>query len=90
MNPYEVPKEEGAPEGPWTEISGGRVRLNVEIVPGLYYAAASAASLDELKRPGSDSPATAGTALVVAKPDGETQGFFKVWVSDKAIDADGE
>ena len=46
-----------------------------------------AASLGELKCPGSDSPATAETTLVVSKPDSETLGFYMIWVSDKAIEA---
>lgn len=88
LNPYEVPKEEGAAAEPWTEDGAGNVTLNVEVVPGLYYAAKSAASLDTLKCPGADSPATAETTLTVEKPESDTQGFFKVWVSDKAIKAE--
>lgn len=88
LNPYEVPKEKGATDAPWTEDGEGNVTLNVEVVPGLYYAAASATSLDALKCPGSNSPATAETALVVQKPVSGTQDFFKVWVSDKAITAE--
>ena len=88
LNPYEVPKEAGTPDAPWTEDGKGNVTLNVEVVPGLYYAAASAASLGELKCPGAAAPATAGTTLTVAKPDSETQGFFRVWVSDRAIEAE--
>ena len=88
LNPYEVPKEEGAAAEPWTEDGEGNVTLNIEVVPGLYYAAASAAGLDTLKCPGADSPATAETTLTVEKPESDTQGFFKVWVSDKAIKAE--
>ena len=87
LAPYEVPREEAA-DAPWTEDGEGKVTLNVEVVPGLYYAAASAASLDALKCPGADSPATAETTLVVAKPESDTQGFYKVWVSDRAIEAE--
>ena len=87
-SPYEVEKDEGAADGIWTENGDGTVTLNVEVVPGLYYAAASAASLNALKCPGADSPATAETTLTVEKPESGTQGFFKVWVSDKAIKAE--
>ena len=88
LNPYEVPKEEGTPDELWTEDGEGNVTLNVEVVPGLYYAAASAASLGGLKCPGAAAPATAETTLTVAKPESETQGFYKVWVSDRAIKAE--
>lgn len=88
LNPYEVPKAEGTPDAPWTEDGEGNVRLNVEIVPGLYYAAASAASLDALKCPGAAAPATAETTLVVAKPESDAQGFYRVWASDKAIETE--
>ena len=88
LNPYEVPKKAGTPDKPWTEDGEGNVTLNVEVVPGLYYAAASAASLDDLKCPGASAPATGETTLIVAKPKSEPQGFFKVWVSDKTIEAE--
>ena len=88
LNPCEVPMEGGVTDVPWTEDGKGNVTLNVTVVPGLYYAAASAANLGALKCPGTDSPATAETALVVEKPDSATQGFYKVWVSDKAIAAE--
>ena len=87
LAPYEVPKEAGAPNGIWTENGDGTVTLNVTVVPGLYYVATSAASLDALKCPGASAPATGGTTLVAPKPVGGT-GFFKVWVSDRAIMAD--
>ena len=87
MPPYEVPRANPT-NRPWTEDDDGNVRMNIEVVPGLYYAAASAASLDELKCPGADSPATDETTLIVAKPDSDAQGFFKVWVSDTAIEAE--
>ena len=86
--PFDVEKDENAPDAPWTEDGDGNVTLNIEVVPGLYYAAASAASLDGIKCPGAASPATEETALVVAKPDCETQGFYKVWVSASPITAD--
>lgn len=86
LAPYEVPKKDGAPNELWTELGDGAVVLNVTIVPGLYYAAASAVCLDELKCPGSTVPATSETVLIVAKPGSDTQGFYKVWVSDKAIE----
>ncbi len=88
LDPYEMPKEEGTPDEPWMEVGDGNVRMNIEIVPGLYYAAASAANLGELKCPGAATPATSDTTLIVAKPESETQSFFKVWVSDNAIDAE--
>ena len=59
----------------------GNVTLNVEVVPGLYYAADSAATIGALKRPGAAEPAKAGDAVVAPKQSG-TQGFYKVWVSD--------
>ena len=60
--------------------------LNVEVVPGLYYAADSAATIEALKRPGAAEPAKAGDAVVVPKRTGE-QGFYKVLVSDAPIEA---
>ena len=63
---------------------GKTVMLNVEVVPGLYYAADSAATLEALKRPGAAEPAKEGDAVVVPKQTGE-QGFYKVWVSDAPI-----
>lgn len=88
LNPYEVPREDGAADAPWTEDGEGNVTLNIEVVPGLYYAAASAASLDDLKCPGAASPATADTVLVVTKPENATQVFYKVWVGDKPLKAE--
>ena len=87
LAPYEVPKEEGAPNDIWTENGDGTVTLNVTVVPGLYYAADSAASLDGLKCPGASAPATGATTLTTPKPAGGT-GFFKVWVSDAPIAAE--
>ena len=85
--PFEVEKSAGVPGEPWTE-DGDQVTLNVEIVPGLYYAADSAATLGGLACPGASAPATAGTKLVVDKPVGGNAGFYQVWVSDKAIKAE--
>jgi hypothetical protein len=48
----------------------GGVTLNVEVVPGLYYAADSAATLDALKRPSAAEPAKAGDAVVAPKQEG--------------------
>ena len=87
LAPYEVPKEEGAPNDIWTENGDGTVTLNVTVVPGLYYAADSAANLDGLKCPGASAPATDATTLTAPKPVGGT-GFFKVWVSDAPIAAE--
>ena len=84
LAPYEVPKEEGAADEPWTDNGDGNVTLNVEVVPGLYYAADSAESLDALACPGASAPATGATTLTAPKPAGGT-GFFKVWVSDAPI-----
>ncbi|MBP5284951.1 MAG: hypothetical protein ILO34_02430, partial [Kiritimatiellae bacterium] len=70
-----------APYQAWTDNGDGSVTLNVEVVPGLYYAADSAATIVELKRPGATEPAKAGDTLAVPKQDG-AQGFYKVWVSD--------
>ena len=73
---------------PYRENEDGKtVTLNVEVVPGLYYAADSAATLEALKRPGAAEPAKAGNAVVVPKQTGE-QGFYKVWVSDTPIMAE--
>ena len=87
LAPYEVPKEEGAADEPWTDNGDGNVTLNIEVVPGLYYAADSAESLDALACPGADAPATGATTLTAPKPVGE-KGFFKVWVSDAPIAAE--
>ena len=87
LAPYEVPKEEGAADGIWTENGDGTVTLNVTVVPGLYYAADSAESLDALACPGASAPATGATTLTAPKPAGGT-GFFKVWVSDAPIAAE--
>ena len=82
-----MPKEEGAPNDIWTENGDGTVTLNVTVVPGLYYAADSAESLDALACPGASAPATGATTLTAPKPAGGT-GFFKVWVSDAPIAAE--
>ena len=55
--------------------------LNVKVVPGLYYAADSAATIEALRRPASAEPAKAGDAVVAPKQAG-AQGFYKVWVGD--------
>ena len=64
-------------------VSGETITLDVNLVPGLYYAAASAASIEQ----GDDSfvrpayiRASAETVLTVPNP-GPSQGFVKVWVS---------
>ena len=61
--------------------------LNVEVVPGLYYAADSAATIEALKRPGAAEPAKAGDAVVAPRQTG-SQGFYKAWVSDAPIKAE--
>ena len=66
---------------------GTTVTLNVEVVPGLYYAADSAATIEALKRPGVAEPAKAGDAVVAPKQEG-AQGFYKVWVSDSPMEAE--
>ena len=73
---------------PYHENGDGKtVTLNVEVVPGLYYAADSAATIEALKRPGAAEPAKAGDAVVAPKQSG-TQGLYKVWVSDAPIEAE--
>ena len=73
---------------PYQENEDGEtVTLNVNVVPGLYYAADSAATLDALRRPSATVPAKAGDAVVVSKQNG-AQGFYKVWVSDAPIMAE--
>ena len=61
--------------------------LNIVVVPGLYYAADSAATTEALKRPSVAEPAKAGESLVAPKQAGE-QGFYKVWVSDAPMEAE--
>jgi len=61
--------------------------LNVAVVPGFYYAADSAATIEALKRPGAAEPAKAGDAVVAPKQTGE-QGFYKIWVGDAPIEAE--
>ena len=89
LAPYEVPKEAGAADEPWTDNGDGNVTLNIEVVPGLYYAADSAATIEALRRPASAEPAKAGDAIVAPKQEG-AQGFYKVWVSDAPIEAEAE
>ena len=73
---------------PYRENDDGKtVTLNVEVVPGLYYTADSAATIEALKRPGAAEPAKAGDAVVAPKQEG-AQGFYKVWVSDGPIEAE--
>ena len=87
MGPYETARSEIAPYQAWTDNGDGNVTLNVEVVPGLYYAADSAATIEALKRPGAAEPAKAGDAVVAPKQTG-AQGFYKVWVSDGPIEAE--
>ena len=83
--PYETARSGSAP---YQENDDGKtVTLNVEVVPGLYYAADSAATIEALKRPGAAEPAKAGDAVVAPKQEG-AQGFCKVWVSDAPIEAE--
>ena len=58
-----------------------RLLCHVELVPGLYFAADSAATIGALKGPGAAEPAKAGDAVVAPKQEG-AQGFYKVRVSD--------
>ena len=60
--------------------------LNVTVVPRLYYAADSAATLDVGGAEAAE-PAKAGDVVVVPKQRGE-QGLCKVWVSDAPIVAE--
>lgn len=81
LNPYDVERT-GLPAEPWTENEDGTtVTLNIKLVPGLYYAAAGAGSIDALKCPGSETPAKDGDALRTGKQSGKSA-FYKVWVSD--------
>ena len=75
--------------GPYECVDNGdgSVTLNVGVVPGLYYVADSAATIEALKRPGATEPAKAGDAVVAPKQAG-AQGFYKVWVSDEPIKAE--
>lgn len=82
--PFEVEKSEGVPEEPWTDNGDGTLTMNVEIVPGLYYAAAASSSLGGLVCPGSDTPASEGTKLIVGKPEGGSC-FYKVWVGEAPL-----
>ena len=83
--PYETARSASAPYQ--ENEDGTTVTLNVEVVPGLYYAADSAATIEALKRPGAADPAKAGDAVVAPKQEG-SQGFYKVWVSDAPIEAE--
>ena len=85
--PYEAAHSVIAPYQAWTDNGDGSVTLNVGVVPGLYYAADSAATIEALKRPGAAEPAKAGDAVVAPKQEG-AQGFYKVWVSDAPIKAE--
>lgn len=85
--PYDAARSEIAPYQPWADNGDGSVTLNVEVVPGLYYAADSAATIEALKRPGAAEPAKAGDAVVAPKQEG-VKGFYKVWVSDAPIEAE--
>ena len=87
LGPYEAARSVIAPYQAWTDNGDGKVTLNVEVVPGLYYAADSAATIEALKRPGVAEPAKAGDAVVAPKQEG-AQGFYKVWVSDTPIEAE--
>ena len=90
-NPFEMPREEvgsgNVDNSAWTDNGDGNVTLNVEVVPGLYYAADSAATIEALRRPGAAEPAKAGDAVVAPKQEG-AQGFYKVWVSDAPMEAE--
>ena len=48
--PYETARSEIAPYQAWTDNGDGKVTLNVEVVPGLYYAADSAATMSVAER----------------------------------------
>ena len=61
-----------APYQAWTDNGDGNVTLNVEVVPGLYYAA---------------EPTKAGDAVVAPRQEG-AQGFYKVWVSDTPMEVE--
>ena len=87
LGPYEAARSEIAPYQAWTDNGDGNVTLNVEVVPGLYYAADSAATIEALRRPASAEPAKAGDAVVAPKQEG-AQGFYKVWVSDSPMEAE--
>ena len=70
------------------EIPARERRLcHVEVVPGLYCAADSAATIEALKRPGAAEPAKADDAVVAQKQE-DAQGFYKAWVSDAPIKAE--
>ena len=69
----------------WTEGEND-VTLNVDVVPGMYYAAASGSSLT-IARPAATTPATAETVITAPKQTGE-QGFYQVWVSVMPISAE--
>lgn len=85
--PYEAADATSEPQQAWTDNGDGNVTLNVEVVPGLYYAADSAATIEALKRPSVAEPAKTGDSVVAPKQTG-AQGFYKVWVSDAPIAAE--
>ncbi len=87
LGPYEVDSDTEESSELWSDNGDGSVTLNVEVVPGLYYAADSAATIEALKRPGAAEPAKTGDVLTLPKQGG-SQGFYKVWVSDAPIAAD--
>ncbi len=85
LPPYMVERNIEETVEPWTKNADGQsITLNIEIVPGLYYAAVSSTSIDELKCPGSSLPAKIGDTLIVPMLKG-SQGFYKVWVSDAPL-----
>lgn len=87
LNPYDVGRD-GVAVAPWSENADGKtLTLNIEIVPGLYYAAACAESLAMLRRPAVNIPAKAGDVLSVERQSG-AQGFYKIWVSDAPFAAE--
>ena len=48
--PYETARPESAPYQAWTDNGDGKVTLNVEVVPGHYYAADSAGKMSVAER----------------------------------------
>ena len=79
-----------APYQAWADNGDGNVMLNVDVVPGLYYAADAAGKMSVAERRTplrSAETAKAGDAVVAPKQSG-AQGFYKVWVSDAPIEAE--